>query len=90
VCSSDLDYPAGDWLRAKAEKLAVYEQREKPMILGRHLLALGAEPGPYFKGVLGELYQAQLAGEFATVAEGESLAAELLRKKKSPRKNTDQ
>ncbi|MFT5315719.1 MAG: tRNA nucleotidyltransferase (CCA-adding enzyme) [Candidatus Krumholzibacteriia bacterium] len=75
------DYPAGDWLRAKAEELAVFKEAEKPLILGRHLIALGAEPGPKFSEILREIYQAQLAGEFSSQSEGEVFAVKLMSKK---------
>lgn len=36
--------------------------------MGRHLLALGLPPGPQLGQVLNEAYEAQLEGEFATLA----------------------
>lgn len=77
------EYPAGDWLRDKAIELEVFEARAEPIILGRHLVALGAQPGKKFKAILADLYQAQLAGKFDSVAGGQGLAAELLGREKN-------
>jgi tRNA nucleotidyltransferase (CCA-adding enzyme) len=57
-------FPAGDWLLARAAELAVAEQRPQPLVMGRHLIALGLEPGPHFKEILDACFEAQLDGVF--------------------------
>lgn len=51
-------------LRAKAEELQVQARAPAPILMGRHLLRFGLEPGPQFKTLLDEAYEAQLEGKF--------------------------
>jgi tRNA nucleotidyltransferase (CCA-adding enzyme) len=51
-------------LRAKAEELEVQVKAPAPIIMGRHLFRFGLEPGPEFKILLDEAYEAQLEGRF--------------------------
>lgn len=53
-----------DALRQRASALALAAGAPKPILLGRHLLALGEKPGPAFKAVLDEAFEAQLEGAF--------------------------
>ena len=41
------------------------EAAPKPLVMGRHLIALGLEPGIHFKELLGACFEAQLDGEFS-------------------------
>jgi tRNA nucleotidyltransferase (CCA-adding enzyme) len=70
-------YPAGEWLLAAARRLDVESGPPSPLVLGRHLIALGLEPGPEFGELLHRCYEAQLAGRFASEAEGIEFAARL-------------
>ena len=74
------DYPAGDWLLARAGELNIRQVPLEPLVQGRNLIALGAEPGPDFKGILDEIFEAQLAGTVTTTDEGIALAKKLLSK----------
>jgi hypothetical protein len=49
-----------------------------PLIQGRHLIALGQSPGPWFRTVLDACHAAQLAGEFTDEAGGLWYLASLL------------
>ena len=51
-------------LAEKARELAVHEEAPRPILLGRHLLAMGQKPGPEIGHLLHAAYDAQLAGEF--------------------------
>lgn len=51
-------------LRAKAEELQVQSQAPVPILMGRHLFRFGLKPGPQFKALLDEAYEAQLEGKF--------------------------
>lgn len=62
--------PVGDWLLNEAEKLKVRDQRPEPIILGRHIIALGLQPGPHFKKILDSCFEAQLEGIFSDEAAG--------------------
>jgi len=52
-------------LKAHAETLALEASAPRPIIQGRHLLALGRKPGPGFKVVLEAAFEAQLDGAFS-------------------------
>jgi tRNA nucleotidyltransferase (CCA-adding enzyme) len=51
-------------LLEKAEELQVKESAPQPILLGRHLIELGMQPGPEFKKILDAAYDAQLEGTF--------------------------
>ncbi len=57
-------------LQAKAQALALEHTAPRPLVMGRHLVALGHPPGPAFKPVLDEAFEAQLDGAFADEAGG--------------------
>jgi tRNA nucleotidyltransferase (CCA-adding enzyme) len=59
-----------DQLQTKARALAVEKFAPRPLVLGRHLVALGRTPGPKFKPILAEAFEAQLDGAFADEAGG--------------------
>jgi tRNA nucleotidyltransferase (CCA-adding enzyme) len=54
-----------DALVSKAHALSVESAAPRPVVLGRHLVALGRKPGPGFKGILGAAFEAQLDGAFS-------------------------
>jgi tRNA nucleotidyltransferase (CCA-adding enzyme) len=47
-------------------------------VLGRHLLALGMEPGPAIGAVLKKVYERQLDGEITNEEEGLAVARDLI------------
>ena len=53
-----------DWLLERARALEVEASRPKPLVMGRHLVDRGLEPGPDFKTILDSCYERQLDGEF--------------------------
>jgi tRNA nucleotidyltransferase (CCA-adding enzyme) len=52
-------FPAGDEFLRRAEDLAVEEEAVKDVVLGRHLIARGHAPGPWFGKVLAECREVQ-------------------------------
>ena len=56
-------YPAGDWLLKKAQSLSVQNKKPQAILLGRHLIDKGMQPGPQFKDILKEAYEEQLEGK---------------------------
>jgi tRNA nucleotidyltransferase (CCA-adding enzyme) len=54
-----------DELVAKARALRLADAAPRPILLGRHLIALGLKPGPEFKALLDAAFEAQLGGAFA-------------------------
>lgn len=51
-------------LQRKAEELTLQTSAPRPILMGRHLLALGLRPGPEFKLILDAAFEAQLEGRF--------------------------
>jgi tRNA nucleotidyltransferase (CCA-adding enzyme) len=64
------DCSAMDWFLERARKLGVEHQPPAPLVLGRHVLALGIEPGPRVGELLKQVYEKQLDGEVTTVEDG--------------------
>ncbi len=64
------DCSAMDWFIERARALGVEHQPPPPLVLGRHLLALGLPPGPRIGELLRQVYEKQLDGEIETVEEG--------------------
>jgi tRNA nucleotidyltransferase (CCA-adding enzyme) len=52
------------FLRLAAQKLALEHAAPKPIVLGRHLISLGCQPGPHFKPALDAAFESQLDGAF--------------------------
>ena len=57
-------------LQAKAHALELAQAAPKPIVLGRHLVALGKKPSPEFKPIINEAFEAQLDGKFSDEASG--------------------
>ena len=64
------DCSAMDWFLDRARALGVEHQPPAPLILGRHVVALGLSPGPRIGEILKQIYERQLDGEIRTVEEG--------------------
>ncbi len=71
-------YPAGAWLLARARELALADRRPKPIVMGRHLIALGLAPGRHFKALLDACLEAQLDGVFGDLEGGLAFARALI------------
>ena len=72
------DCSAMDWFLERARALGVEHQPPPPLLLGRHLLALGLTPGPRVGDVLKQVYEKQLDGEIVTVEQGVAEARRIL------------
>ena len=57
-------------LQKRAADLAIESSAPKPIVLGRHLIALGMKPGPGFKPLLDAAFEAQIEGAFSDEAGG--------------------
>jgi len=73
------DCSAMDWFLERARALGVEHQPPAPLMLGRHLLALGLTPGPRVGEVLKQVYEKQLDGEITSVEEAIAAARNILR-----------
>jgi tRNA nucleotidyltransferase (CCA-adding enzyme) len=78
------DCSAMDWFLARARELGVQHAPPEPLIKGRHLLELGAAPGPLVGEVLREVYERQLEGAVTTFDEAFALAREILAQRNPP------
>ena len=72
------DCSAMDWFIERARALGVEHQPPSPVLLGRHLLALGVAPGPRMGELLKQVYEQQLDGAITTVDEGIDAAKRLI------------
>ncbi len=58
------DFREGKWLLDKATELEIKDSAPKALVLGRHLIEAGLQPGPHFGKILEQCYEAQLEGVF--------------------------
>ena len=58
---------AQEWFIQRARELDVEQRPPEPLLLGRHLLALGVEPGPRVGDITRSVYEMQLDGRVRTV-----------------------
>ncbi len=72
------DCSAMDWFLNRARALGVEHAPPAPLLLGRHLLALGMTPGPEIGRILKAVYERQLDGQFTTLEAAVAAARELL------------
>lgn len=73
-------FPAGEWLLQRAERLQVHRNIPQPMLKGRHLLQLGMEPGPLMGKVIQESFELQLDGKLHDLEEVQAWAENRLKK----------
>jgi tRNA nucleotidyltransferase (CCA-adding enzyme) len=67
--TGEFDCSAMDWFIDRARLLGVGHDPPRPLLLGRHLLEMGMRPGPRIGALLKHVYEMQLDGQIATVAE---------------------
>jgi tRNA nucleotidyltransferase (CCA-adding enzyme) len=71
------DCSAMDWFIERARRVGVTPPA--PLLLGRHVLALGVSPGPRVGEIVKTVYERQLDGEITTVGAAIDAARALLR-----------
>jgi tRNA nucleotidyltransferase (CCA-adding enzyme) len=71
-------FPAGDWLLEESGRLAVLGEKPRPFLTGKHLLAMGAKPGPELGKIIQESFELQLEGDLADEAAALAWAKERL------------
>ena len=72
------DCSAMDWFLTRARALGVEHAPPRPLLLGRHLLALGLAPGPRIGSILSQVYERQLDGEVRTLEEATQAARRII------------
>jgi tRNA nucleotidyltransferase (CCA-adding enzyme) len=74
------DCAFGQWFLDRVAALGVEHAPPPPLLLGRHLIALGVAPGPGMGEILRAVYEQQLDGTVATLDEARAAAQTLLRR----------
>ncbi len=72
------DCTAMDWFLERARALGVSNRPPEPILLGRHVLALGVKPGPRVGEILKAVYEQQMDGAVTNVDEAIAAAAALI------------
>ena len=72
------DCSAMDWFLERARSLGVEHLPPGPILLGRHLLALGLTPGPRVGEVLKAVYEDQLDGSVSTLDDAIAAAKRII------------
>jgi|SRR5579871_1219441 len=57
--------PSAGWLRQRVDELLGPDLTPRPVLLGRHLIALGLSPGTHFSKILKDAFEAQMDGAFS-------------------------
>jgi tRNA nucleotidyltransferase (CCA-adding enzyme) len=76
--TGEFDCSAMDWFLERARALGVEHHPPAKILLGRHLLAIGVEPGPEMGRILDAVYERQLDGEVTTLEEALALARRVI------------
>jgi tRNA nucleotidyltransferase (CCA-adding enzyme) len=74
----NFDCTAMDWFLERARALGVQHRPPEPILLGRHLLALGLKPGPRVGEILKAVYEQQMDGQVTNIDEATTAAKRLL------------
>lgn len=72
------DCSAMDWFIDRARQLGVEHEAPAPILLGRHLIALGVEPGPRMGEILRAVYEKQLDDAVTSLDEAQAIAKRLI------------
>jgi tRNA nucleotidyltransferase (CCA-adding enzyme) len=83
--SGDFDCSAMDWFLTRARSLGVEHRPPQPILLGRHLLAMGLAPGPGIGGILKAVYERQLDGAVTDLESALAAARDVIAQQQTPR-----
>ena len=72
------DAEAQEWFIARARELAVESQAPAPILLGRHLLEMGLQPGPRMGEITRAVYEMQLDGRVGDLDEAKEVAKRII------------
>ena len=72
------DCTAMDWFLERARALGVQHRPPQPILLGRHLLALGLRPGPRVGEILKAIYEQQMDGQVTSLEQAIDAARHLI------------
>ena len=72
------DAEAQEWFIARAKELEVAQSAPNPILLGRHLLELGVQPGPAMGELTRAVYEMQLDGHVTNLEEAIEAAKKII------------
>src|SRR5882672_7567052 len=72
------DAAAQEWFIQRARELEVEQQPPAPILLGRHVLEMGLEPGPRVGEITKAIYEMQLDGRVQTLADARDIVKKIL------------
>jgi tRNA nucleotidyltransferase (CCA-adding enzyme) len=72
------DAAAQEWFIERARELDVSSQAPAPILLGRHLLEMGLQPGPRIGEITKAVYEMQLDGRVQSLDDAKDAAKEIL------------
>ena len=72
------DAEAQEWFIQRARELEVLERPPEPLLMGRHLLEMGLDPGPRIGEITKAVYEMQLDGRVVTLDDAKSMAKTFL------------
>jgi tRNA nucleotidyltransferase (CCA-adding enzyme) len=70
-----------EWFFERAQTLGVEHRPPTPILLGRHLIEMGVEPGPRMGEILKAVYELQLDGHVTSIEEARIAAAPYLQQR---------
>jgi tRNA nucleotidyltransferase (CCA-adding enzyme) len=80
--TGEFDCTAMDWFLDRTRALGVEHRPPAPILMGRHLLAIGVPPGPGMGAVLKAVYELQLDGVVTDVDSALAAASDILAARK--------
>jgi tRNA nucleotidyltransferase (CCA-adding enzyme) len=69
---------AQEWFIQKVRSLQIEQRAPTPILMGRHLIEMGLEPGPEFRRILDTVYEMQLDGKVTDLDAARKVAASLV------------
>jgi tRNA nucleotidyltransferase (CCA-adding enzyme) len=80
------DAEAQEWFIQRAKQLEVLNRAPDPILLGRHLLEMGLEPGPRIGEITKAVYELQLDGRVCSLSDAQNAARSILEEMSSEEK----
>ena len=72
------DAEAQEWFIARAKELAVEQCPPAPLLMGRHLIEMGVEPGPKMGQITRAVYEMQLDGRVTSLEEAKEAGGKMI------------
>ncbi len=76
--AGDFKPEAEEWFIARVRELGIEVRAPEPLLMGRHVLALGLKPGPRVGEITRAVYEMQLDGEVATLDQAIEAARKMI------------